>query len=166
MCFTCLLLLAAHGPLFNIVMHSCTIGCLSSDLQLWSPEHLIPFDTVCHSGCNCHLLRAFKTIKSFSAVGAWQYISALIRTLGCQRNCPPRANPAPWGSVPTKLIILCSHTSWNGATAAGKYRQSETLQRDPFLWPPSSYSRWHTWCAECVLLSCHEKMSQELETLF
>lgn len=95
---------------------------LPGDLQLWSPEHLIPFDTVCHSGCNCHLLKAFKTIKSFSALGAWQYISALIRTLGCQRNCPPRANPAPWGAAPTKLIILCNHTSWNTATAAGKYR--------------------------------------------
>lgn len=120
--FACLLLLTGHWALFNIVMHSFTMGCLPSDLQLWSPEHLIPFDTVCHSGCNCHLLKAFKTIKSFSVVGAWQYISALIRTLGCQRNCPPRANPAPWGSVPTKLIILCSHTSWNAATAAGKYR--------------------------------------------
>lgn len=120
--FAWLLLHTGRWLLFNIVMHSFTTGCLPSDLQLWSPEHLIPFDTVCHSGCNCHLLKAFKTIKSFSVLGAWQYISTLIRTLGCQRNCPPRANPAPWGAVPTKLIILCNHTSWNTATAAGKYR--------------------------------------------
>lgn len=111
-----------HSPWFNIVMHSFTTVCLPSDLQLGSPEHLIPFDPVCHSGCNCHLLKAFKAIKSFSVLGAWQYISALIRTLGCQRNCPARANPAPRGAVPTKLIILCNHTSWNRATAAGKYK--------------------------------------------
>ena len=56
--------------------------------------------------------------------GAGQYISALIRTLGCQRHCPPRANPAlpPRGAVPTKLIILCIRTSWKTATASGKYR--------------------------------------------
>lgn len=120
--FAGFLLPSGCWPSFVIVMHSFTTACLPGDLQLWSPEHLIPFDTVCHSGCNCHLLKAFKTIKSFSVLGAWQCISALIRTLGCQRNCPPRANPAPWGAAPTKLIILCNHTSWNTATAAGKYR--------------------------------------------
>lgn len=116
------LILSGHRPLFDIAMHSLTTFSLPSDLQLWSPEHLIHFDPVCHSGSNCHLLKAFKTIKSFSVLGAWQYISALIRTLGCQRNCPPRANPAPRGAVPTKLIILCNHTNWNTATVAGKYR--------------------------------------------
>lgn len=117
-----ILLISGRRPWSCIVMHCFTTACLPSDLQLGRPEHLIPSDPVCHSGCNCHLLKAFKTIKSLSVLGAWQYISALIRALGCQRNCPPRANPAPRGAVPTKLIILCNHTSWRTATAAGKHK--------------------------------------------
>lgn len=149
-----LLPLSGHCPLFDIVMHSFTTARLPSDLQLWSPEHLIPFDTVCHSGCNCHLLKAFKTIKSFSVLGAWQYISALIRTLGCWRNCPPRANPAPRGAVPTKLIILCSHTSWNTATASGKYRFGvKHYNVIPITDLPPPYSHWRIWHKMCFFFS-------------
>lgn len=51
------------------------------DLPHRRPLPLIAFDPVCHAGCNCHSLKAFKAIKSSSALGVRQYISALIRTL-------------------------------------------------------------------------------------
>lgn len=150
----CLILLTGHWPLFDMVKHRLYNG-LPSDLQRQSPEHLIPFDTACHSGCNCHLLKAFKTIKSSSVVGAWQYISALIRTLGWQRNCPPRANPAPRGAAPTKLIIVCGRTSWNTATAAVKYRFYNGIPISDLL---SFYSNF--------FLSCHNDLSPERHSLF
>lgn len=136
-----------HCPLLSIPMCSLTTDCLPTDLVHQSPEDLIAFDPVCHAVCNCPLLKAFEAIKSFSVLGAWQHISALIRTLGCQRSCPPRANPAPRGAVPTKLIILYNRTSWKTATAAQKIKVwSETLQCDLYLWPPSSLFRL-TWRA-------------------
>lgn len=146
-------------------MHSFTTVCLPSDLQLWSPEHLIPFDPVCHSGCNCHSLKAFKTIKSFSVLGAWQYISALIRTLGCQRNCPPRANPAPRGAVPTKLIILCNHTSWKTATASGKYRFGGKHNAIPALTFFLLF-QLTAMTSNISLSFCHNNLSLELQAEF
>lgn len=142
-----------HPPFTNHLWKASTVQqhlTTGSDLQRWLPQHLVPFDPVYHSGCNCHLLKAFKTIKSSSALGARQYISALIRTLDCQRNRPPRANPAPRGAVPTKLIILCNHTSWNTAAAAGKYRFGV---KDYNMIPVSDLHRlvlWHMW--HCITL--------------
>ncbi|MED6246505.1 hypothetical protein ATANTOWER_018953 [Ataeniobius toweri] len=78
-CFALFLLLP--GPLSDDVQHSFTTGCFPGDLPHRRPLPLIAFDPVCHADCNCHSLKAFKTIKSSSALGVWQYISALIRTL-------------------------------------------------------------------------------------
>lgn len=87
----CLLPLTGHWPLFNIVMHSFATACIPSDLQLWSPEHLIPFDTVCHSGCNCHLLKAFKNHQKLLSIGCMTVYLSSHQNIGLPEKLPSKS---------------------------------------------------------------------------